>query len=334
MGGANLFSRDTQAIFYNYKPAPVQRMLDFDYMCRREKPSIAAIVSPGSKPGGFRKAFFGNTEIAIPVYGSTAEAAAAHRKADVFINYSSHRSAFDSTLEAIEVPSIHCVVVIAEGVPEKDVKVLIRRCNILGKVLIGPATVGGVQAGAFKIGDTAGTAENIVQCKLHRPGSVGFVSKSGGLSNEMYNVLARTTDGLFEGIAVGGDMYPGTSITDHVRRFESMPEIRMIVMLGELGGMDEYGVVEMLKSGEITKPVIAWVSGSCASFFNSAEVQFGHAGARSGALDESAAAKLDALRAAGAICPTSFEGFEPTIAETFAKLVQEGEPFRRLLSFF
>lgn len=56
-----------------------------------------------------------------------------------------------------------------------------------------------VQAGAFRIGDTAGTLDNIVACKLHRPGSVGFVSKSGGMSNEMYNVLSRVTDGLYEG---------------------------------------------------------------------------------------------------------------------------------------
>ena len=56
-----------------------------------------------------------------------------------------------------------------------------------------------LQAGAFRIGDTAGTLENIVHCKLHRPGSVGFVSKSGGMSNEMYNVLARASDGLYEG---------------------------------------------------------------------------------------------------------------------------------------
>ena len=55
------------------------------------------------------------------------------------------------------------------------------------------------QAGAFRIGDTAGTLDNIVHCKLHRPGSVGFVSKSGGMSNELYNVLARASDGLYEG---------------------------------------------------------------------------------------------------------------------------------------
>ena len=56
-----------------------------------------------------------------------------------------------------------------------------------------------MQAGAFRIGDTAGTLENIVACKLYRPGSVGFVSKSGGMSNEMYNVLSRATNGLYEG---------------------------------------------------------------------------------------------------------------------------------------
>lgn len=55
------------------------------------------------------------------------------------------------------------------------------------------------QAGAFKIGDAAGTLDNIIACKLYRPGSVGFVSKSGGMSNEMYNTLARATDGLYEG---------------------------------------------------------------------------------------------------------------------------------------
>lgn len=61
------------------------------------------------------------------------------------------------------------------------------------------------QAGAFKIGDTAGTLDNIIACKLYRPGSVGFVSKSGGMSNEMYNVLSRATDGLYEGrYALGG----------------------------------------------------------------------------------------------------------------------------------
>ena len=100
-----------------------------------------------------------------------------------------------------------------------------------------------MQAGAFRIGDTAGTLDNIAACKLHRPGSVGFVSKSGGMSNEMYNVLARTTDGLYEGIAIGGDVFPGSTLSDHCLRYENIPQIRLIVVLGELGGTDEYSLV-------------------------------------------------------------------------------------------
>ncbi|GLC34540.1 ATP-citrate synthase beta chain protein 1 [Pleodorina starrii] len=318
-----LFSPQTQAIFFNWKEKPVQRMLDFDYVCGRETPSVAAIVQPGSS-GGFQKLFFGKAEIAIPVYGSTAEATRKHPKADVFINYASFRSAYESSLEALKAATIRVVAIIAEGVPEKDTKHLIAFARANNKVIIGPATVGGVQAGAFKIGDTAGTLDNIIACKLHRPGSVGFVSKSGGMSNEMYNVLARATDGLYEGIAIGGDTFPGSTLSDHCLRYEHVPAIKMIVVLGELGGQDEYGLVEAMKAGAITKPVVAWVSGTCAKLFKS-EVQFGHAGARSGGDLDSAQAKNAALREAGALVPDSFEGLEEAISSTYQRLVQSGQ---------
>lgn len=319
-----LFSRETTAIFYNYKRNPIQRMLDFDFICGRPRPSVSAIVSPGAAPGGFQKAFFGKEEVAIPVYGSTEAAANAHPSSDVFINFASYRSAYESTYVALKQPSIRTAAIIAEGVPERDTKKLIAFANKHAKVVIGPATVGGVQAGAFKIGDTAGTVENIITCKLHRPGSVGFVSKSGGLSNEMYNVLARVTDGLYEGIAVGGDAFAGSGLTDHVLRFQSLDKVKLIVLLGELGGTDEYGVVEALKDGRITKPVVAWVSGTCAKWFNASEVQFGHAGAKSGGADESAEAKNEALKAAGAIVPENFDGFAGAIDSVYRKMVKDG----------
>mmetsp|Transcript_2124 Transcript_2124/g.5387 ORF Transcript_2124/g.5387 Transcript_2124/m.5387 type:complete len:610 (-) Transcript_2124:434-2263(-) len=318
-----LFTKTTTAIFYNYKEKPVQRMLDFDYVCGRTTPSIACVVQPGST-GGFQKLFFGKTEIAIPVYGSIEEAARKHPQADVFINYASFRSATDSSMEALKQTTIRTVAIIAEGVPERDTKAMIAYARTHNKVIIGPATVGGVQAGAFKIGDTAGTLDNIIACKLHRPGSVGFVSKSGGMSNEMYNVLARATDGLFEGIAIGGDTFPGSTLADHCLRYEHIPEVKMIVLLGELGGRDEYGVVEAIKAGAITKPVVAWVSGTCATLFKS-EVQFGHAGARSGGDEESAQGKNAALKAAGAVVPESYEGFEAAIKATYDGLVASGK---------
>lgn len=108
-----------------------------------------------------------------------------------------------------------------------------------------------LQAGAFKIGDTAGTLDNIINCKLYRPGSVGFVSKSGGMSNEMYSVISRTTDGIYEGIAIGGDSLPGSTLSDHCLRYQHIPQIKMIVVLGELGGMDEYTLVEALNKKQV-----------------------------------------------------------------------------------
>ncbi|XVE65509.1 hypothetical protein DITRI_Ditri08aG0005500 [Diplodiscus trichospermus] len=322
MATGQLFSRTTQALFYNYKQLPIQRMLDFDFLCGRETPSVAGIINPGAE--GFQKLFFGQEEIAIPVHASIEAACAAHPTADVFINFASFRSAAASSMSALKQPTIRVVAIIAEGVPESDTKQLIAYARSNNKVVIGPATVGGIQAGAFKIGDTAGTIDNIIHCKLYRPGSVGFVSKSGGMSNEMYNTIARVTDGIYEGIAIGGDVFPGSTLSDHVLRFNNIPQVKMMVVLGELGGRDEYSLVEALKQGKVNKPVVAWVSGTCARLFKS-EVQFGHAGAKSGGEMESAQAKNQALREAGAVVPTSYEAFEAAIKETFEKLVEEGK---------
>ncbi|KAL4572470.1 hypothetical protein LXL04_019247 [Taraxacum kok-saghyz] len=278
---------------------------------------IAAVV--GARTRGFQKLFFGQEEIAIPVHSTIEAACAAHPTADVFINFASFRSAAASSKLALKQPTIRVVAIIAEGVPESDTKELISYARSNNKVVIGPATVGGIQAGAFKIGDTVGTTDNIIQCKLYRPGSVGLVSKSGGMSNELYNTIARVTDGLYE-----GDVFPGSTLSDHVLRFNNIPQIKMIVVLGELGGRDEYSLVEALKSGKINKPVCAWVSGTCATLFKS-EVQFGHAGAKSGGEMESAQAKNQALKDAGAVVPTSFESFETSIKETYEKLAEEGK---------
>eukprot|EP01112_Ceratiomyxa_fruticulosa_P012777 TRINITY_DN3561_c0_g1_i2.p1 TRINITY_DN3561_c0_g1~~TRINITY_DN3561_c0_g1_i2.p1 ORF type:complete len:732 (-),score=144.82 TRINITY_DN3561_c0_g1_i2:8-2203(-) len=316
-----LFTRQTQAIIYNFKENAVQGMLDFDTLCSRETPSVAALVAPGQE--GFHKVFFKTSELLLNVYPTVSAAVRSHPKASVFINFASFRSAYASSMKALEEPSIKVVVIIAEGVPENQARSLLAAAKKAGKTIIGPATVGGIQAGAFKIANTAGTMDNVLACKLYRPGSVGFVSKSGGLSNEMYNVLSRTTDGIFEGIAIGGDAFPGSTILDHVLRFETLPQVKIIVVLGEIGGWDEWEIARALKTGLIKKPLCAWVSGTVAKIFPS-EVQFGHAGAKSGDQSESADAKNKALREAGAVVPQSFEQFASAIAETYQKLVENG----------
>merc|ERR1712072_1504152 len=147
-----------------------------------------------------------------------------------------------------------------------------------GVGLIGPATVGGITPGRFRIGNTGGAIENITMSKLYRKGSVCYVSKSGGMSNELNNIIARSSDGVCDGVAIGGDRYPGSRFIDHILKYQNNPDCKCIVLLGEVGGVDEYEVIEAVKEKKITKPIVAWCVGTCASAFNY-DVQFGHAGA-------------------------------------------------------
>ena len=321
----DLFDRSTQAIIYGFQQRAIQRMIDFDFLCKRETTSVAAVIRPTQGAAvSYHKAFWGSKEVVVPVYKTLQMAIKKHPKADVLINFSSFRSAYPTSKETLESDTIRTVVIIAEGMPERQSRHLIKIAEEKNKRIIGPATVGGIKAGAFKIGNTAGTTENIILSKLYRPGSVGFVSKSGGLSNEMNFMISTCTDGIYEGIAIGGDRYPGSRLIDHIVRYEANPKIKMLVSLGEIGGKDEYAIVDALKSGKITKPLVIWVAGTAAKILPSG-LQFGHAGAMAGSDIETAEAKNKALRDAGAIVPGSYEDLDKKIRETFDKLKQEGK---------
>ncbi len=317
-----LFDKNTRAFVYGYQTNAIQRMLDFDYICKRASPSIAAIINPSR--AGIHKAFWGTKEIIIPMFRTIPDAAKAHPDADVVVNFASHRSAFDTTMEALEQPAIKTVAVIAEGVPERQSRIMAATARKMGKVIIGPATVGGMAAGAFRIGNTAGTIENIIASKLYRPGCVGFVSKSGGMLNEAFNIISRNSNGIYEGVAIGGDRYPGSTMLDHIMRYEANPEIKMIACLGELGGEDEYRIIQALKAGKINKPLVAWVTGTCAPVLPSS-VQFGHAGAKADTAKETAQAKNEAFREAGAHVPKSFDNYGEEVRKVYQGLKAKGE---------
>jgi len=190
-------------------------------------------------------------------------------------------------------------------------------------LIVGPATVGGIKAGCFKIGNSGGMMDNIIASKLYRAGSVGYVSKSGGMSNELNNILSLTTNGTYEGIAIGGDRYPGSTFIDHLLRYEADPECKMLVLLGEVGGIEEYRVIDAVKSGKIKKPIVAWAIGTCAKMFTT-EVQFGHAGSMANSALETADAKNTAMKAAGIIVPETFEDLPDVLRECYEGLVSKG----------
>ena len=316
------FASHTRAVVFGMQLQAVQQMYDFDFLCKREKPSVAAIVFPFSGDHS-QKVYWGGKEVMIPCYSKLDTALRLHPDVSVFINFASFRSAYSSTMEALKFSGqIKTVAVIAEGVPEQQTRLLVSEMERKCVTFIGPATVGGLQPGAFRIGNTGGAIENIISCKLYRPGSVGYVSKSGGMSNELNNIVARNTDGVAEGMAIGGDRYPGTRFLDVLLRYEANPNIKMLVLLGEVGGTDEYDVCEAIKDGRITKPLVAWCVGTCAACF-SYEVQFGHAGALARSNLETAAAKNAAMKAAGAHVPSSFDAFGDTINSTFKVLLEK-----------
>uniref|UniRef100_A0A8B9RJV6 ATP-citrate synthase n=1 Tax=Astyanax mexicanus TaxID=7994 RepID=A0A8B9RJV6_ASTMX len=317
-----LFSKHTKAIVWGMQTRAVQGMLDFDYVCSRAEPSVAAMVYPFT--GDHKQKFYwGHKEILLPVYKNMSDAMKKHPEVDVLISFASLRSAFDSTMETLQYPQIHTIAIIAEGIPEALTRKIIKKADEKGVTIIGPATVGGIKPGCFKIGNTGGMLDNILASKLYRPGSVAYVSRSGGMSNELNNIISRTTDGVYEGVAIGGDRYPGSVFMDHVLRYQDSPEVKMIVVLGEIGGTEEYKICQGIKEGRINKPVVCWCIGTCATMFSS-EVQFGHAGACASQASETAVAKNKALKEAGAFVPNSFDELGEIIKSVYDDLVCRG----------
>jgi hypothetical protein len=141
--------------------------------------------------------------------------------------------------------------------------------------------------------------------------------------NEAFNIISRNSDGVYEGVAIGGDRYPGSTMLDHILRYEQNPAIKMIACLGELGGEDEYKIIRALLEGKITKPLVAWVTGTCSPVLP-ASVQFGHAGAKADTHKETAQAKNDSFREAGAYVPSSFDGYGEMVRQVYESLLTKG----------
>lgn len=317
-----LFNDKTRCFVYGLQPRAVQGMLDFDFICKRATPSVAGIIYTFG--GQFvSKMYWGTSETLLPVYQQVEKAMAKHPDVDTVVNFASSRSVYSSTMELMENPQIKTIAIIAEGVPERRAREIAHVAQKKGVTIIGPATVGGIKPGSFKIGNTGGMMDNIVASKLYRKGSVGYVSKSGGMSNELNNIISQTTDGVYEGVAIGGDRYPGTTFIDHLLRYQADPDCKILVLLGEVGGVEEYKVIEAVKQGVITKPIVAWAIGTCASMFKT-EVQFGHAGSFANSQLETAAMKNQSMRDAGFHVPSTFEDMPALLKSVYDKLVSQG----------
>jgi succinyl-CoA synthetase alpha subunit len=223
-------------------------------------------------------------EIEIPVFGSVAEAME-KTGADVSIAFVPPKFAKDAIVEAIDA-EIPLLVVITEGIPVQDTAYAWAYNLDKGNKtrIIGPNCPGIITPGEALVGITPAT--------ITGKGPIGLVSKSGTLTYQMMYELRDF--GFSTAIGIGGDPVIGTTHIDAIAAFEKDPETKLIVMIGEIGGDAEERAADYIKAN-VTKPVVGYVAG-----FTAPEGKtMGHAGAIVSGSSGTAAAKQEALEAAG-----------------------------------
>ena len=300
-----------------------RRMAEFCHLCRLPLNVVAFVFPPDA--GKTAEVPLGGALVSIPIYKTVAEAASAHPEINVSLIYVGPDRAFKATMEAMIEPNIRLISMITEGVPEKDAKRLTIEAKKRGKVFNGPSSIGIISAGACRLGVIGGAFDNLVLSKLHRPGSFGVITKSGGLSNEIIWICSQFADGITTAIGIGGDAYPGSDFATYLEMFEQDPQTKVVVMVGEMGGDLEEQAAAWYGAKKRRIQLMAVVSGFCQEQLPKG-MKFGHAGAKEGQHGEgSARGKAAALKKAGAQVPSTFGGLGPAIRQTYEALLQSGE---------
>ncbi len=238
---------------------------------------IVAGVTPGK---GGRVAL----DYRVPVFDTVAEAVA-ETGANASCIFVPAAFASDAMLEAADA-GLTLVVCITEGVPALDMLRVYHVLMAKGVRLIGPNCPGATTVGEAKVGIIPGT--------IHRPGTVGLVSRSGTLTYEVVQAMTDAGLGQSTCVGIGGDPIVGTSFVDVLDLFNRDPETEAIVMIGEIGG-DEEELAAAFCAAEVRKPMAAFIAGRTAPPGR----RMGHAGAIISGGSGTAESKRAALEAAG-----------------------------------
>ena len=234
--------------------------------------------------GGVTPGKGGQTHLGKPVFNSVANAVS-KTNADVSIIFVPPAFAADAIMEAAEA-GIKVIVCITEGIPVND---MVKAKAFIDKFdcrLIGPNCPGVITADEAKVGIMPGF--------VFEKGKIGIVSKSGTLTYEAADQVAKTGLGITTAIGIGGDPIIGTTTKEAVELLMNDPDTDGIVMIGEIGGNLEANAAKWVKENG-TKPVVGFIAGETAPKGRT----MGHAGAIVGGTDDTAEAKKRIMRECG-----------------------------------
>lgn len=244
---------------------------------------VAAGVTPGK----------GGQEVAgVPVYDTVKEALEEHPGINTSLVYVPPFAAKDAAFEALE-NGIPLLNVITERIPTRDAWKILEKARQKDARVVGPTSVGIITPGACKLGPIGGNEPK----KVYKPGKVGIISKSGGMTTETAWVVRQAGYGISTAVGLGGDVLAGTTFEDALEMFENDPQTEAVVLFGELGGTYEEQAADYIAE-EFSKPVVAFISGRFTE--SMPEQKYGHAGAIIRGERGRPSQKAEALEKAGA----------------------------------